>query len=85
MLYQDYAYLDVLDRERPGAFLAYGWRDGELQGPESTDVIAGPADLAAEAFRLSAVAFDVGLFLLVTGALVMLLHRLARLVAGRNT
>jgi multisubunit Na+/H+ antiporter MnhB subunit len=34
---------------------------------------------------LSAVAFDIGVFLLVTGALVMLLHQLARLVAGRNT
>jgi multisubunit Na+/H+ antiporter MnhB subunit len=34
---------------------------------------------------LSAVAFDIGVFLLVTGALVMLVHQLARLVAGSNT
>jgi hypothetical protein len=32
---------------------------------------------------VSAVAFDIGLFLLVTGVLVLLIHHLARLVRGR--
>ncbi|MEO8510623.1 MAG: MnhB domain-containing protein [Chloroflexota bacterium] len=33
---------------------------------------------------ITAVAFDIGLFLLVTGALVVLMHHLAELVAGRD-
>jgi multicomponent Na+:H+ antiporter subunit B len=48
-----------------------------LPRPDESVVKVGTLEL------VTAVAFDVGLFLLVTGALVMLLHQLARLVAGR--
>ncbi len=57
LLYPTYAFLDVRNPDRPRTLLEYGWRDGELQGPEPTDVFPG-TDLDEESFRLSAVNWD---------------------------
>jgi multicomponent Na+:H+ antiporter subunit B len=49
-----------------------------LPAPGESVITIGSLEL------ITAVAFDIGLFLLVTGALVLLMHHLADLVAGRD-
>jgi len=51
LLYPTYAFLEVRDGDRPQRTVDWAWRDGELEGPESTTPFPG-TDLNAETFPL---------------------------------
>ena len=57
ILYPDYAFLEVRDPDRPARTLDFGWRDGEVEGPEPATPFPG-TDLDAESFPLARVAWD---------------------------
>lgn len=57
VLYPDYGFADIRDPEQPSRLLAFGWRDGAVQGPEPTEPFPG-TDLNAESFRMTAVNWD---------------------------
>ena len=57
LLYPDYAFLEVRDPDRRQQTLDYGWRDGEMEGPEPATPFPG-TDLDAETFALSSVAWN---------------------------
>lgn len=56
-LYPDYGFADIRDPAQPNRLLEFGWRDGEVQGPEPTEPFPG-TDLDAESFRMTAVNWD---------------------------
>lgn len=56
-LYPTYAFLQVKDADRPQGTLDWAWRDGELEGPETTTPFPG-TDLDAETFPLGAPNWD---------------------------
>lgn len=56
-LYPTYAFLQVKDGDRPQRTLDWAWRDGELEGPESTEPFPG-TDLDTETFPLGGPNWD---------------------------
>ena len=56
-LYPTYAFLQVQDQDHPQRTLDWAWREGDLEGPESTEPFPG-TDLDAETFPLGAPNWD---------------------------